>query len=325
MTEEEKQAEILAVLDRVYELWQSVAKIIDGRLKVRKEVRTNRDNWDQICSSSDAINDTVRAIESYVKSDYPEDDVGRQYISIYGLFQALYLQQDAVENLFKTLHKCYQQSEGFCYKRSDELKEVRLLRNETIGHPTRTHSGIFTYINRGSLNKWHFERLRSSKTEGNEFLSVDLFSVMKKQALAIKNDLEILVKEINEADRMDYEKYKNRLAAICGGNIEYLLQTVAEGISSPLDHDRIRGLDSLGTIEGKYSEFEAGMKERGLIDFYELEDYKRAISVLKEYLAGEKVAMKEEDARIYYFYLEKQHEYFKEMVEEIDSQYRDHD
>ena len=58
-----------------------------------------------------------------------------------------------------------------------------------------------------------------AKTEGNEFLSVDLFSVMKKQALAIKNDLEIFVKEINEADRMDYEKYKNRLAAICGGNV----------------------------------------------------------------------------------------------------------
>ena len=85
-------------------------------------------------------------------------------------------------------------------------------------------------------------------------------------------------------------------------------------------------LDTLKIIEGKYSEFEAGMKERGgLTDFYELEDYKRAISVLKEYFAGEKVAMKEEDARIYYFYLEKQHEYFKEMVEEIDSQYRDHD
>ena len=240
MVEEEKQAEILLVLDRVYELWQSVAEIIDGPLKVKKEVRANRDNWDQTCSSSDAINDTICAIESYVKSDYPDDDVGLQSLFIYGLLQALYLQQDAVENLFKTLHKCYQRSERFCYKRSDELKEVRLLRNETIGHPTGTPSGIFTYINRGSLSKWHFKRLRSSKTEGNEFLSVNLFSVMKKQVLAIKNDLEILVKEIKEADRMDYEKYKNRLAAIRRGNIEYLLQTVAEGINSPLAHNQIR-------------------------------------------------------------------------------------
>lgn len=197
MIEETRQKEILTVLDRSYKLWQSLAQIIDQRLKYKDEVREDTDNWDRICSSSDIINDTIRAIESYVKSDYPDKDIGLQYIFIYGLLQALYLQQDSVENLFKVLHKCYPQDQKFLYKPSNELKEVRELRNETTGHPTGTFDGIFTYINRG-LGKWHFKRLRSSKAGGNEFPHVDLFSVLKKQAFAIKNDLEILVEKLNE-------------------------------------------------------------------------------------------------------------------------------
>jgi len=95
MTEEEKQKEILTILDRSYKFWQSLAIIIDRTLKNRDEVRKDPDNWDRICSSSDVINDTTKAIKSYVKSDYPNENVGFQYLFIYGLLQALYLQQDA--------------------------------------------------------------------------------------------------------------------------------------------------------------------------------------------------------------------------------------
>ena len=323
MTEEDRQRKILSILDRSWKLWQSLASLIDQGLKNRKEVRKNPDNWDRICSSSDVINDTIRAIESYVKSDYPNEDVGLQYLFIYGLLQALYLQQDAVEDLFKTLRKCYpRQSQKFLYKRSNDLEEVRQLRNETTGHPTGTLNGVFTYINRGFLSKWHFENLRSSKATGNEFPSVDLFSMLKKQALAIENDLRILVEKIKEIEKMCYEKYKDRIAIITKGDIEYGIQTVAEDIFSPSEANQFRALSSLKTIESSYSEFEAGMKERGTNDFPELDEFKRAVSVLKEYISGERTMMTEEDAGIYYFYLTERHEYFKEMVEEIDSQYK---
>ena len=323
MTEEDKQKEILTILCRSQELWQSIADIINRVLKHRSEVREDLDNWDRICSSSDVINDTFIAIKSYVKSDYPDNNnVGLRYIFIYGLFQALYLQQDAVEDMFKTLRKCYPRSQKFFYERSDDLEEIRRLRNETTGHPTGTRGGIFTYITRGSLSKWHFENLRSSKAEGNEFPSVDLFSVLKKQALAIENDLRTLVEKTREIEKMCYEKYRKRLAAITKGALEYDIQTVAEGLYSPSANNRMRGLESLKTIEDEYSEFEAGMKERGCDDSSELNEFKRAISVLKEYIAGERTMMTQEDTGIYYFYLTERHEYFKKMVEEIDSRYK---
>ncbi len=322
MSEENRRKEILAILDRSFNLWRSLAIIIDHELKHRSEVRENPDNWDRICSSSDVINDTIRTIKSYVKSDYPNEDVGLQYLFIYGLLQALYLQQDAVKDVFEVFHKCYPQNQGFLYRRSDDLENIRKLRNETTGHPTGTRDGVFTYINRGSLRKWHFERLRSSKAAGNEFPSVDLSSVLKKQALAIENDLRTLVEKSNEVKKMCYEKYKDRIATITKGGIEYSIQTVAEGIYSPSDMNQMRSLDSLKIIEDEYSEFEAGMKERGTNDFLELDEFKRAVSVLKEYISGERAMMREEDAGIYYFYLTERHKYFKEMVEEIDSQYR---
>ena len=322
MTEEDKEKEILTILDRSYEFWQSLASIINRTLKNRDEVREDRDNWDRICSSSDVINDTIRAIKSYVKSDYPNENVGLQYLLIYGLLQALYLQQDAVKNMFKTLRKCYPRSQKFLYRRSSDLEKIRQLRNETTGHPTGTFNGIFTYINRRSLSKWHFENLRSSKAGGNEFPPVDLFSVLKRQALAIENDLRTLVEKTREIEKMFYEKYKDRIAAIAKGAIEYDIQTVAEDIFSPSEGNQLRALKSLETIESRYSEFESGMNERGRGEFPELDEFKRAVSVLKEYISGERTMMTEEDAGIYYFYLTERHEYFKKMVEEIDSQYR---
>ena len=231
--------------------------------------------------------------------------------------------QDAVKDMFKTLRKCYPESQKkFLYKRSSDLEKIRQLRNETTGHPTGTREGVFTYINRGSLSKWHFENLRSSKAEGNEFPSVDLFSVLKKQTLAIETDLRTLVKKTREIEKMCYEKYRDRLMAITKGAIEYDIQTVAEGIYSSSETNSSRALSSLEAIEEIYSEFKSGMRERGCDDFSELDEFKRAVSVLREYISGERTGITAEDAGIYYFYLTERHEYFKEMVEEIDSQYK---
>ena len=86
-----------------------------------------------------------------------------------------------------------------------------MLRNEVTGHPTGTFSKeasseTFTYLNRGELSKWYFERLRCSETKGDEFLPpVDLFSVLKKQAFAIKNDLEILVEKLEQLEETNYD------------------------------------------------------------------------------------------------------------------------
>ena len=91
---------------------------------------------------------------------------------------------------------------------------------------------------------------------------------------------------------------------------------------SPSEANSFRALNSLEAIEERYSEFESGMRERGSDDFSELDEFKRAVWVLREYISGKRTMITEEDAGIYYFYLTERHEYFKEMVEEIGSQYK---
>ncbi len=72
----------------------------DSLLKYKLLNATN--NWYQICSSMDCLEDTQLVINYFVKSDFPKAEgkdflfnYGGQYIYVYGLFQALFLQQDA--------------------------------------------------------------------------------------------------------------------------------------------------------------------------------------------------------------------------------------
>ena len=54
--------------------------------------------WNQLCSSLDVIGDTELAFDAY--DEAPDtDDAGATYILVYGVLQALVLQQDAVRHL----------------------------------------------------------------------------------------------------------------------------------------------------------------------------------------------------------------------------------
>ena len=65
-------------------------------LIARETLRPNqRFDWSKLCSSLDVIGDTAQAFDSYLKIDEPES-LGEKYLNIYGVLQALFIQQDAV-------------------------------------------------------------------------------------------------------------------------------------------------------------------------------------------------------------------------------------
>lgn len=64
----------------------------------RQTVRLrNRAVWYKICSCLDVIGDTELALDAYLQSTVPTD-TGIRYLHLYGAFQALILQQDAVQH-----------------------------------------------------------------------------------------------------------------------------------------------------------------------------------------------------------------------------------
>jgi len=126
---------------------QSIARVRKLEDSVRKHINTHRyqsvlledtDSWNQICSSLDVIGDTVCSIESYYSQPFP-DEIGMQYIVIYGILQALFIQQDALRHL----------SEAFEieYQANPILKAIREKRNAAIGHPTKQNRGGECYYN----------------------------------------------------------------------------------------------------------------------------------------------------------------------------------
>jgi hypothetical protein len=56
----------------------------------------DKPNWNMLASAFDTASDTEMAIQTYETLD-ASPDLGVRYLHIYGLLQALYVQQDAIE------------------------------------------------------------------------------------------------------------------------------------------------------------------------------------------------------------------------------------
>ena len=124
---------------------------------------------------------------------------------------------------------------------------------------------------------------------------------------------------------MHRQKFENNLLKnIFHASTGYLFEKVSQGIHSPTPSNSSFGLSMLGSIEGMYAKFEAALLERReLTEYtrYDLNEYKHAIFVLKDYLSGNPKGLSESDARVYHFYLREQHKHFVKIAEEIDNDY----
>lgn len=102
--------------------------------------------WDMVCASMDMVGDSQLAIDSF--GDRRTND-GQRYLEIYGLFQAFFLQQDALVNLCAGLNL------GKIENFDTYFRSMRDLRNKYFGHPTkhdRPHPTTYHGLSRITLN-----------------------------------------------------------------------------------------------------------------------------------------------------------------------------
>ena len=130
----------------------------------QKQLRRDLSKWNQFRSSLDAIRQTHRAIEAYNRSngELTED---QRYLAIYGLLQALVVQQDAMCHLAEAL-----QTKPVHMNRHKRLEEIRNIRNWTVGHPTkvdRYETSSHHAIQRPQLGRGGFS-LYSAFDDGRE-------------------------------------------------------------------------------------------------------------------------------------------------------------
>ena len=92
----------------------------------------NADDWNTLTSSMDALEDTHYAVAAFVASASrpkpPERELGERYLRMYGVMQALTIQQDSISNFYVAL--------GMSRPDMSPLLHIRDLRVAMAGHPT---------------------------------------------------------------------------------------------------------------------------------------------------------------------------------------------
>jgi len=152
----------------------------------------------------DTIGDTTLAIDHFNKTGIGQDE-GEKYLRLYGLLQAVYLQQDAIKFLFQTIKKCFDEKNKLKDWKNYQLNswnELRSYRNLSIGHPIENKT-----FKRGKTKRVFISRVTISSdgfqliicdagTDGDQFQYIqlkDLIRLYSSEARIILSDVEFFL------------------------------------------------------------------------------------------------------------------------------------
>ena len=224
----------------------------------RKHYELSRDKgkFSQMCSSLDVIEDSEQAITAFESSDFGED-VAFGYLAIYGVLQAAYLQQDALRNLCEALAiNVYPSS-------CQSLKELREVRNASVGHPTkqdRKKPTAYNQISQITMGVHGFDLLTFTDDGGYGSRRVGLPRLITGQRHAVNDTLLKIIEELKK----ERESYKaqfrmNKLARALPDTMSYYCEKVGEGV----DGGAV-GLAGLAVIKSAFASFRSAALERNL-------------------------------------------------------------
>ena len=167
--------------------------------------------WNKVASSLDVIGDTELAFDSYLDHYDPKDD-GDKYLLAYGVLQALFLQQDAVRHMAEALDIKLEQD--------DDLKRIRELRNDSIGHPTKRgyskEGDSFHFIVRISLCHAGFKMMTTYPDDRNAtFMDVNIPDLIGRQRGILEQVLTEVVGVLRNEEAEHREKFRDRPLLSC--------------------------------------------------------------------------------------------------------------
>jgi hypothetical protein len=122
-------------------------------------------DFERYCIAKDTIQDTAEALLAHRYQGFI-DDMYRRYIEYYGVLQAVYMQQDAIEALFNL----FMTPERIDYAVLQNWQTLRDLRNNTVGHPV----GRLKRLNRSGIAYNHVNYLWCPNTKISSWGSKDV-------------------------------------------------------------------------------------------------------------------------------------------------------
>lgn len=141
----------------------------------KRDFRNVLDKWNKLCVAMDTLEDSTEALDYFEKVGVGEED-GEKYLHLYGLLQAIFLQQDSIRNLYSIFLGI-----EMIPKKDSSWTKIRNLRNLTIGHPIewskakktkRCYISRITIQNKGfHLIIWNVNKL-SDEYEEVDFINL---------------------------------------------------------------------------------------------------------------------------------------------------------
>ena len=211
------------MMPTIGELEEQIRDLINHSRR-NSELRQDAGLFSQLCSSLDVIGDTDLALRDYLESEQLSPSQGMRYLLSYGVLQALVLQQDAVQHLAESL--------GVAYHAPKELLEIRDVRNNSVGHPTKrgpAPSRAFNHISRATMSWKGFDLLTFRSSGGPEMESIDLPGLIETQRRLLAAAL-LGIAEAERSREQDHRRrYRSdRLMAVFGTGFDYAFQKLRE-------------------------------------------------------------------------------------------------
>lgn len=278
-------------------------------------------DWNRLCSALDIVGDTELALDSYLNQ--PDVvDIGLCYLHVYGAFQLLQTQQDAVDFICAAI--------GIRAKNSPKLPHIREIRSNSVAHPAAQKKNKATksnFIVRSSLSQFSFTLMTvySDETPYSQ-CNISLPRLIAEQRQALRNVLEDVITKMDEAEMKHREVHRaEKLREVFPDVLHYYFSKIFEAIHSPayfpmgeMHVDRVTecltNLKQLLEKRGEWGIYDSVSYEYKLLEY--------PLSELKSFFSKPTESkLNAQDAYIFCAFVSEQIKTLQEIAGEIDDEY----
>ena len=249
--------------------------------------------WHTLCESMDAIEDTEKVLEDFVKEDVDDSDAGIGISTAFDILDSLVAQQSAVVELYKVL--------AIPYSEDSSLEKIQKICIEAMDKVTD---------------------IGSTKPVN----SIDIPKLIAIQRSILRKLLNNVVKSLSKEEIDHRKKFEGKRLSSTFGFITYPFEKIFDAIFSENSPHALLVEVHIDQILRSVDEFKAGLEEReepydNISDIYENLDY--SLQHIKAYFHNEKETYlrNQKDVYIFAYFARRQVRELEYIAREKDDEY----
>lgn len=251
--------------------------------------------WHMLCESMDAIEDTEKVLEDFLKEDVDSSDADVGILSAFDILDSLVAQQSAVVELYEAL--------AIPYNKDSSLEKIRQICVEAMDEVTDIG-------NTKSIN------------------SIDIPELISIQRSILRKFLDNIIKTLTKEELAHREKFKGKRLSNAFGFVTYPFGKIFDAIFSENSPHTLLVDAHVDQILRSVDEFKAGLEEReepddNISDIYENLDY--SLRHIKAYFheVKETHLHNKKDVYIFAYFARRQVRELEYIAREKDDEYNE--